>query len=129
MAGTSSTRTARVTMPKGSRAYYQARKCQQTCNNLGLIVGKGIVRPALDKVEAVLAFAIPQTKTDVRAILGLTGCYRKFIPDYATIALPLTDLTKKMTPNQVRWYSHCETAFHKLKALLYSSLVLQIPDF
>ena len=81
-------------------------------------VGNGIVRLALDKVEAAQAFAVPQTITDVRAFLGLTGCYRKFIPNYATIAFPLTDLTKKTGPNQVCWYSHCETAFNKLKALL-----------
>ncbi len=108
------------------------KKCQlamKTCSYLGHIVGSGVVRPALDKVQAVQEFAIPQTKTDVRAFLGLTGYYRKFIPNYATIALPLTDLTRKTAPNQVQWDSHCEVAFCKLKELLCSSPVLQSPDF
>ena len=115
-----------------SRADCQGRKCQlamKTCNNLGHIVGNGMVRPALHKVQAAQAFAIPQTKSDVRAFLGLTGHYRIFIPNYDNIAVPLTDLTKKTAPNQVCWDSHCETAFNKLKALWCSSTVLQSPDF
>ena len=88
-----------------------------------------MVRPEIDKVEAVRAFATPQTKTDVRAFLGLTGYYRRFIPDYASVALPLTDLTKKTAPNQVRWDQKCDLAFNQLKQLLCSSPILQSPDF
>ena len=99
------------------------------CSYLGHIVGNGVVRPELDKVETVRSFAIPQTKTNVRAFLGLTGYYRRFIPDYATIALPLTDLTRKTAPNQVCWDQQCDQAFKRLKELLCSSPILQSPDF
>ena len=99
------------------------------CNYLGHIVGNGIVHSEIDKVEAIRSFSIPKTKTDIRAFLGLTGYYRRFILNYATIALPLTDLTKKAAPNQVCWNSHCEQAFAKLKDLLCSSPILQSPDF
>ena len=108
------------------------KKCQfgiKQCSYLGHIVGNGVVQPELDKVEAVRSFAIPQTKTSIRAFLGLTGYYRRFIQDYATIALPLTDLTKKTAPNQVHWDSNCDRAFKKLKELLCSSPILQSPDF
>ena len=101
----------------------------QQCSYLGHIVGNGVVRPELDKVEAVRSSATPQTKTDVRAFLGLTGYYRRFIPDYATIALPLTDLTKKTAPNQVQWGQKCEQSFNRLKELLCSSPILRSPDF
>jgi len=47
----------------------------------------------------------------VRRFLGLTGYYRKFIPDYARIAAPLTDLTRKNKPNQVLWTAECDKAF------------------
>ena len=47
----------------------------------------------------------------------------------ATIALPLTDLTRKTTPNQVRWDQQCDQAFKRLKELLCSSPILQSPDF
>ena len=65
----------------------------------------------------------------MRAFLGLTGYYRKFIQGYATIAAPLTNLTKKNAPNRVEWTSQCDYAFRSLKTMLCSSPVLRSPDF
>ena len=59
----------------------------------------------------------------------LCGYYRKFIPNYATIALPLTDLTKKSLPNAVVWTAACGTAFGELKRRLTCAPVLKSPDF
>lgn len=81
-------------------------KCQydmQQCVYLGFIVGGGVLKPEVDKLQAIQQLPIPQTKRDVRAFLGITGYYRKFIADYATVAAPLTDLTKKNAPNKVVW--------------------------
>ena len=100
-----------------------------SCAYLGHIVGNGEVKPEQTKIEAVSAFPIPTTKKQVRAFLGLTGYYRKFIPDYATVALPLTDLTRKQMPNQVVWGPECDTAFTTLKNRLCSSPILRSPDF
>ena len=107
------------------------KKCQfaMQCRYLGHIVGNGTVQPELGKIDTVKSFAIPETKTHVHAFLGLTGYYRRFIPDYTTVALPLTDLTKKSAPNQVCWDQKCDRAFRKLKELLSSSPILQSPDF
>ena len=110
----------------------KARKCQfgmEQCLYLGHIVGNGMVRPEMSKVEAISAFATPRTKKEVRVFLGLTGYYRKFIPDFATIAAPLTDLTRKTAPNLVNWSQECEEAFVELKARMCSSPVLRSPDF
>ena len=41
------------------------------------------------------AFSLPATKKQVRAFLGITGYYRKFITNYSALAAPLSDLTKK----------------------------------
>lgn len=54
--------------------------------------------PEASEIGAVESFAVPQTKKQVRAFQGLTGFYRKFIPKYAELAAPLTDLTKKNAP-------------------------------
>ena len=108
------------------------KKCQfgmEYCTYLGHVVGGGAVRPEASKVEAVEQFKIPETKKQVRAFLGLTGYYRKFIPNYATIAAPLTDLTRKSAPNNVQWNEQCDQAFKELKGLLCTAPVLRNPDF
>ena len=73
-------------------------KCQfgtSKCAYLGHVVGNESVEPELGKLEAVRTFPQPTTKRQVRGFLGLTGYYRRFIPDYSSLAAPLTDLTRK----------------------------------
>ena len=55
------------------------------------------------------------------------GTHRIFIPDYATVAAPLTELTKKATPNKVIWSDVCEEALQTRS--LCTSPVLKCPDF
>ena len=107
-------------------------KCQfgmSKCTYLGHVIGSGSVEPEPSKVLVVKRFEAPKTKTQVRAFLGLTGYYRRFIPNYAAVALPLTELTKKMAPTDVTWTAKCEAAFQELKRLLCSTPVLASPDF
>ena len=69
-----------------------------------------------------------KTEKDVKSFLGLTGYYRKFVPNYAEIAAPLTDLTTKKKPDKIKWTSECEKAFEDLKIALCSDPVLRNPD-
>ena len=107
-------------------------KCQfavSECIYLGHVIGGGRVLPVKDKLEAISSFPVPEEKKQVRSFLGLAGYYRRFIPDFATVAAPLTDLTKSSEPQRVNWTRKCEEAFRKLKVALSSSPVLQSPDF
>ena len=73
-------------------------KCQlgmSHCYYLGYMVGGGVVKPDQRKVDVVKEFPTPQTKKQVRAFLGLSGYYRKFIPGYSVVAAELTDLVRK----------------------------------
>ena len=81
------------------------------------------------KVQAIWEFCVPRTKKEVCSFLGFTGYYRKFIPNYSSVASPLTDLTRKSMPNQVVWTPECAVAFEKLKFLLCSAPVFQAPNF
>ena len=106
-------------------------KCQfgmTECTYLGYVVGGGKVRMEPSKIEAVQSFGVPRTKKEVRSFLGITGYYRKFIPQYASIASPLTDLIRKSEPNRVEWTPACAAAFDKLKTILCSAPVLRTPD-
>ncbi|XP_071098995.1 uncharacterized protein [Haliotis cracherodii] len=84
--------------------------------------------PEGKNVEKILNVERPQTKKQVRALLGLTGYYRKFIPNYAAIAVPLTDLTKKGKSNKVVWTESQELSFTTLKTHMSSFPILKLPD-
>ena len=115
-----------------ARLTAKVNKCQfgmKQCVYLGHVVGNGMTQPEVSKVEVVQSFARLETKTQVRGFLGLTGYYRRFIPDYATVAAPLTDLTRKSAPNVVQWSDACNHAFEVLNNRLCKSPILSSPDF
>ncbi|GFV89299.1 retrovirus-related Pol polyprotein from transposon 297 [Trichonephila clavipes] len=58
------------------------------------------------------------TKKEIRSFLGLTSYYREYIPNFASLVLPLTELTKNRVPNIIPWNEAAEQAFTKLKAQL-----------
>ena len=95
---------------------------------LGHVVGGGKVRPDPSKLKAVAEYPHPRVKKDVRAFLGLVGYYRRFVPQFADVAAPLTDLTKKNMPDNVQWTSDCEEAFQELKSALLQRPVLAVMD-
>ena len=95
--------------------------------NLGHVVGNGLVQPMECKVAAVKTFKQPKTKKDVRSFLGLCGCYRKLIPNFSSIAAPLSDLTRKIMPKQVKWNEKCNKAFIELKEVLTRAPILVTP--
>ena len=63
-------------------------------------------------------FKQPKTKKDVRSFLGLCGYYRKSIPNFSSIATPLSDLTRKSMPKQIKWNEKCDKAFIEQKEVL-----------
>ena len=78
-------------------------KCQfgmTECTYLGLKVGNGVVKPEL-KLRTIDQFPQPKTKKQIKSFLELRGYYRQFIPNYATIAVPLTNMTSKSEPKKV----------------------------
>lgn len=96
---------------------------------LGHQVGGGELSTVLGKVQALVAAPRPVTVTQVRSFLGLAGYYRKFVPNFATIAAPLTDLTKKGLPKNVIWGEPQQRAFTSLKSALSVKPILKLPNF
>ncbi|XP_075056968.1 uncharacterized protein LOC142143157 [Mixophyes fleayi] len=116
----------------GAGLTIKPEKCQIGMNEvqyLGHRVGGGTLHPEPTKVDAIAAWPTPKTKKQVMSFLGTAGYYRKFVPQYSSLAKPLTDLTKKKLPQVVTWTPDCEEAFTALKSALTQSPVLQAPDF
>ncbi len=80
-------------------------------------------------MEAVHTAPRPETKTQVRAFLGLAGYYRCFIPNFSSLTASLTDLTRKGQPEKIQWTPAAEEAFERVKGDLTSVPVLRAPDF
>lgn len=93
---------------------------------LGHIISGNGVHADPTKVQDILAWPTPKSLTALRAFLGLTGFYRRFVQHYATIAGPLTDLLKAPT---LMWTSKAEEAFTKLKHAMTNLPVLALLDF
>lgn len=85
--------------------------------------------PMAYKVRVLQGQPHLRTKREVPKFLGLEGSYRTFIPHYATLATPLTDLTRGKGNKNIDWTPACQLAFTKIKAMLCVELVLQAPDF
>ena len=92
------------------------------------VSGEGL-KPKLDSVDKILETSVPSTKKQVRSFLGLIGFYRKYIPNFAAIACPLTDLTRKGAPNEVEWSEAQQKAFETLKSAVANPPILKLPDF
>ena len=56
----------------------------------------------------------------------MVGYYRKFIPRFADIARPMTNLTKQDVPFE--WTLQCQASFEMLKDALITSPILKYPD-
>ncbi|GBG64263.1 hypothetical protein CBR_g41184 [Chara braunii] len=89
---------------------------------LGYVVTRGGLRPDSRKVAVVKEAPVPTSLTQVRAFLGLTSYYRRFIKGFAAIARPLTNLLRKDQP--LSWDAECEKVFATLKDALAMTPIL-----
>jgi len=102
----------------------KCRFLQRRIEYLGYIIEEGCVKPAKQKTLSVINFPKPTCVKQVQSFLGLTGYFRKFIPQYSIIARPLSNLLK----NEVRFHfdEEQEHAFQQLKNILCQEPVLQL---
>jgi hypothetical protein len=73
--------------------YAKLSKCDFWLKEIKLLGHTIVVDP--DKVQEVMDWKPPTTIHQIRSFLGLTGYYRRFIPDFSRIAKPMTELLKK----------------------------------
>ncbi len=66
---------------------------------------------------------------ELQSFLGLTNYYRNFMQGCTPISTPLHHLTEKRYKKNLKWETEHETAFSKLKILLYTEPLLALPNF
>ena len=78
--------------------YVKLEKCMWKVRKvpfLEVVIGEGKVEMEEDKVEGVLKWPTPQCMRNVRKFLGLANYYRRFMKDFAKVALPMNRLMRK----------------------------------
>ena len=104
------------------------KKCslfQTQVTYLGHVVSENGIACDPSKIQTIENWPVPSNKSEVRSALGLIGYYRKFIPQFAETAKPLTRLTRKNV--KFVWTNECESAFLELKHALVCAPVLSFP--
>ena len=110
--------------------YIKPKKCtflEEEVSLLGYRINKKGIKTNPKKVESIIKYPRPTSVTELRSFLGLASFYRRFVPNFSTIASPLYGLFKK--ESTYKWTTPQETAFIRLKYLLSTSPILARPDF
>lgn len=93
---------------------------------LGHVINKDGIRPEEEKVKAIKELPPPRTVRDVRSFIGMASFYRRYVPNFAELARPLTALTKKNA--KFCFGTEAREAFIALKSKLIEAPVLAYPN-
>jgi transposase InsO family protein len=107
----------------------RADKCQFAMPSVffcGHQVSSQGIAPAMTKTDAIRNWTVPTSPRALKSFLGATGWYRRFIPNYATIARPLIDVAEERV--SFCWSLECQGAFDELKRRLVEAPVLIHPQ-
>ena len=96
---------------------------------VGHIIGSGRHGVDPNKVACVESMKAPVTKKEVRQLLGFFSYFRTYVQDFAGLAEPITELTKKGMPNQVVWTATHQAAFDAMKKGLCEATKLHIIEY
>ncbi|CDF41213.1 unnamed protein product [Chondrus crispus] len=114
---------------KEHQLYGKLSKCKFLSHNLeylGHIISENGIQVNPKKIEAVQTCEAPLNVKQIQSILGICNYYPRFVKDFATIATPLSNLTRKGTPFQ--WGPSQKGAFEELKSKLIEPPVLRYAD-
>ncbi len=106
------------------------KKCQfvrSSCVFLGHEISSKGISPPRDRVEAIVKYPPPRNPKELRRMMGLLNWFRKFIPNFSTLAHPLNKLLKGSI--SFEWTDVQQQALDQIKNHLANSEVLAFPNF
>ncbi|KAI0997911.1 hypothetical protein K3495_g10281 [Podosphaera aphanis] len=123
-----------LTKMRENHFYADLSKCEFHVTEvkfLGMIITTEGIKMDPIKIKAIREWELPTTVVGVLGFLGFTGYYRRFIKNYSSIALPLTESTKgkphtKGRITKITITTEFEKAFNDLKLAFQENLILKV---
>lgn len=120
-----------LTVLKTSGLKLRLSKCKflaEEVTFLGHRISKDGMIPGNEKTAAIKMLAAPCNIHQLRKFLGLTGFFRKCVPNYAEITRPFRPLLKTKNSSPYVWLPEHEEAFTTLKSSLIGEPTLALYD-
>jgi hypothetical protein len=94
---------------------------------LGDIVSKEEVRIDLERVKGIMEIPLPSSQKGILSFFGRINFVRWFMPNFAEIAKPISDMLKK--GHDLKWSNKAKNAFDNIKQALCHSPILISLDY
>ncbi|CAF0925673.1 unnamed protein product [Rotaria sordida] len=104
---------------------------QQKIDYLSHTISVTGVKPTDEKIQAIIRLSEPKALPEANKFLGALSWYRKFLPQFATIAVPIYAITNltKLNRKKISWREPQRQTFLQLKEFLVNSpLFLDFPN-
>ncbi|CAF4371105.1 unnamed protein product, partial [Rotaria magnacalcarata] len=101
---------------------------------LGHLIKEGTIKPDPNNIRGLVETKEPTTAEEAFRFVKAAEYYRKFIPKFSIIAAPLHKYSpstlnqQKMNKSKFVLSDDARTAFHELKKILTTDLILGLPD-
>ena len=93
---------------------------------LGHLVVQGVNSPLPEHLRRITEAEAPKNRKELQHFLGVCNWIREYIPDFARIAAPITNLLRKKT--RWVWTSEAQTALENIQDICKEPLQLSRPD-
>lgn len=102
--------------------------CMKRTSYVGYTISEKGIQANPERIKPILQMPSPTNLKAVRRLMGMSGWYRRFIPDFASIVSPITETLKKEN-SPFKWTPEAEQALDKLKNILTTAPILASPNF
>lgn len=92
---------------------------------LGHVIARDTTRPTTKHLRQIAEQPVPKTRKELRSFIGLCNWLRDYVPRFAEISAPLTELLA--TKRSFRWTSEAEEAFRATQEAFSQPLQLHRP--
>lgn len=96
---------------------------QNAIEYCGFLIDRNGIHKLDSKIEAIQKMKTPQTKTEVRAFLGLVNYYSRFLKSLSEMLQPINNLLRG-NGDDINWTEECEQVFRKVKIRMQDKQVL-----